>query len=98
VLLIHQHTTFRPEIHDAGRKTQPLDAAQSKLILQALAGAEWTAGEMDFRMTPWRAFNLLGAKPGWNPAQHGVQDRERAARQWLSENAETFRVQTFVRK
>jgi hypothetical protein len=99
LLLIH-HRTFRPAEHRADRKLEPLDAAQSKLILEGLAGADWN-GATDFRSSPGRAFAMLGAtaKDGWNPqGLKTSQEFEQAARGWLRDNAGTFRVTTFARK
>jgi hypothetical protein len=81
-------------------KTQPIDARESKLILEALAKADWTKDRADFRLTPAQLFAQLGAT-----AQHGrdppnfrtSQERETAAKRWLSDNAETFRIEAFAR-
>ena len=99
-LLVSQFKTFQTGVHEANAKTAPIDAEMSKLILKALAESDWNKTAADFRLTPWRVFNMLGAKPtdGWDVSKipAGVQ-RTDAAKTWLKANADTFRIQTFVR-
>lgn len=80
-------------------KTTPVDARESRLILEALAAADWArADPEDGRWSPWRVFNLLGPDAGWRP--QGANDPaqlEGAAKRWLRANAATFRLSAFVR-
>jgi hypothetical protein len=98
---------------DRGPKseTEPIDAAQSKLILEAIARADWfidlktlPAASEDL-VTPRRVFYTLGptAKDGWNPPQQGNRDfriwqaeLDAAAQKWLKDNTSTYRVQRWV--
>lgn len=101
ILQVERHCFFQPGLHEPLAKKQPLDAERGRLILRALAGADWGKGGPDFRMTPWRAFSLLRAttNDGWRPeAGRNMQQIQSAACQWVGENAETFRIQAFVEK
>lgn len=80
-------------------KTEPIDAGQSKLILEALADADWNpkAGPGGFRLTPQWAFASLGLKPedGWKQPQDPNKTADEA-KQWLKDNAGKFRIERFV--
>jgi hypothetical protein len=100
-LLITQYRTYQRGVHNKERKTEPIDAAQSKLILEALAGADWKKSVSDFQVTPQRLFNQLGATPqdGWKPqAFNDAKDFETAAKTWLKEHAATFRIAALMRQ
>lgn len=80
-------------------KQEPIDAAESKLILKALASSDWTA--QPFNPThPYMLFNRLGvtAKDGWTPPRNvrNVQEITKAAKEWVEKNAETYRIQKNV--
>jgi hypothetical protein len=79
-------------------KEEPIDAKESKLILEALAAADW--GNGDFRcetLTPAMAFASLNLTPkdGWFQPQNLKQFPD-AAKKWLKENAGTYRIMKFV--
>jgi hypothetical protein len=84
-------------------KTEPIDAAESKLILQALAEADWkpegprVPTQEQTQMTPSTLFQLLGAgaKDGWRPPAN-FQEFTAAAQKWLKEHAGDYRIQRFV--
>jgi hypothetical protein len=80
-------------------KEQPIDAEESKLILQALADADWTPPKnpVPFQMTPQIAFNLLQLTPkdGWTPPRN-FKELPDEAKKWLKANAEKYRIQRFV--
>jgi hypothetical protein len=92
-VLIEKYRTFRPNA-----KQDPIDAEESKQILQALAGADWQT-QVNFaslRPSPTQLFQRLGvtAKDGFVPPKGGnYQD---AIRMWLVRNADTYRIQRFV--
>ncbi len=99
-LLVTEFRTYRAGVHAANRKTEPVDAAISKLILQALAEADWSKAILDNTVTAQRLFAQLNPsiKDGWNPQNlAGAKDVETASKRWLTDNAGTFRVETFVR-
>jgi hypothetical protein len=81
-------------------KTQPIDAAESKLILTALAEADWNQPFRFGQMHPQQAFGQLGLtkEDGWNPPQviRTPQDFGNAAREWLRTHADTYRIKRFV--
>jgi len=79
-------------------KLVDIDAKQSKAILLTLAEADWakvTPGM--FQMNPQNLFFRLGltAKDGWTQPKDFKQVPE-AAKQWLKDNADKYRIQRFV--
>jgi hypothetical protein len=82
--------------------TQPIDAEQSRLILEALRTADWAkqGGELEGD-SPVLLFWRLGLtdKDDWPPApfknQKGMYSQE-AAKKWLEIHAATYRIQRFV--
>jgi len=95
-LLLIRHTTPKP----GETKQEPIDAEESKLILQGLADGDWSKqGFSDLEISPNMTFYRLNAQPkdGWNPAglktPNEIAD---AAKKWLKDNADKFRVQHYV--
>jgi hypothetical protein len=88
-------------------KTEPIDATQSKLILEAIEGADWsqpdTQGEPT---TPRGVFTQLRLTPkdGWNAPQQGpnqdvrvfMKEWDAAAQKWLKDNCASYRIQRWV--
>ena len=97
-LLLARYRTFQP-----GGKQEPIAAEESKLILEAIANANWDAqpkprpGPFQRQMTPQTTFFMLGlqAKDGWAQPRNGKEIPE-AAKKWLKANAGSYRVQRFV--
>ncbi len=92
-ILIEKHRAFRPN-----SKQEPIDAQESKLIMQALADADWKTQSnfTSLRPAPNQLFQRLGVtrKDGFDPVlgtgyQAGVQA-------WLRDNAEKYRIQRYV--
>jgi hypothetical protein len=81
-------------------KTEPIDAAESALILKAIAEGDWSKQFNFQEVSPQTVFNRLNltAKDGWNPPQFKDYQKEfpAAAQKWLKENAQTYRIQKFV--
>src|SRR5439155_11813097 len=96
-MLISTYRNARP-----GAKLEPIAAEESKLILQALAKADWQAKPNRFEPNhPFNLFARLGVtdKDGWmQPQGRPVPQEEiyKAAREWLDKNADTYRIQKFV--
>ena len=97
-MLIARYRTPRP----GETKTEAIDAEESKLILQALADADWTVkpapGILGLQtMNPQNIFYRLNLTPqdGWTQPTD-VKDVPDAAKQWLKDNAEKYRIQRFV--
>lgn len=97
-MLIVQYRSARPFM--VSKKTEPIDAGESKLILDALAAADWNPqpGRYD-PMGPQQMFSWLGLTPkdGWQ------QPRDFAliaasARKWLADNKDTYRIQKLVQE
>jgi hypothetical protein len=79
-------------------KEQPIDAKESKLILEALAEADWGKGETRWdALTPMNTFAALHLTPkdGWTPPQDLTKVPD-AAKKWLKDNADTYRIKKFV--
>lgn len=80
-------------------KTEPVPAAESKLILDALAGADWSAPDAGAGWgSPHALFYQLGltAKDGWSQPQDFKQIAP-AAKKWLKANSATYKMTRFVR-
>ncbi|MGE3806839.1 MAG: hypothetical protein AB7K24_19395 [Gemmataceae bacterium] len=89
--------------HFAGRpanatRTEPIDAAQSKLILEALLAADWQQHDFD-QPAPLTVFLWLGltGKDGWKIMNGAnVEVYEKQAKKWLQDHAGTYRIAKFV--
>jgi hypothetical protein len=91
-MLLTRYNTPTP----SGKK-EPVEAAQSKLILLALADADWRAEDFRAPVRPALLFNQLPDKEkfGWKqPAD--VNGFTAAAKAWLRDNAEKYRVQRYT--
>ncbi|HZZ82220.1 MAG TPA: hypothetical protein VFE62_27225 [Gemmataceae bacterium] len=79
-------------------KLQPIDAEESKLILQALAEADWQMpyNFASLRPIPTQLFQRLGvnAQDGFNVPKGG--NFQKAAQEWVRANAGKYRIQRFV--
>jgi hypothetical protein len=101
LMLTARYRTPRPM--SAGDKFADVDAEESKQVLLALADADWTvkpAGpgpRIGFQMSPLNSFFQLGLteKDGWRPPQDG-KELEAAAKKWLKDNADKYRIQKFA--
>lgn len=80
---------------EAASRDEPLGAEESKLILLALAEADWSPKDPKVQWRPLQAYNRLRGKgPTAPPTVTGMGTPEQlaAARAWLRDNAETFRI------
>lgn len=103
-LLISQYRTQR--FGGNMPKTEAVDAEISKLILTALAEADWKAPLPAVRSNPQGLFMQLGVteKDGFTPPTREIMGRKQidyqqypeAAQKWLKENAGKYKVQRFV--
>ena len=99
MLIAEYKTWFGPE----EAKQEPIDAERSKLILKALADAEWAVkpqpGPRGNQLTPLNLFFRLGLTPDdkWNQPQDFNKTAE-AAKTWLKENMDSYRIRRFVAK
>jgi len=79
--------------------TEPVEAARSKLILEALAAADWTPSTDFTRLSPLMVLHRLPLteKDGWKPPPPQDQKAYAAyAQQWVKEHAGTYRIPRFV--
>jgi hypothetical protein len=82
---------------------EPIDARESKLILQALVDADWEAKNRDplmMMMNPMSMFYRLGLTPkdGYTQPMGRVtaKDIQDHAKKWLRANVDTYRIQKYV--
>jgi hypothetical protein len=99
-LLISRYRTPRIVPAGAPPKTELVSVAESKLILEALADADWTSprpGLMQF--SPRQSFYQLGLTPadGWTQPKDFKQIVPEATK-WLKANAGTYRIQRYLRE
>ncbi len=80
-------------------KLEPIDAAESKLILKALAAANWNA-PLGGQMHPYYLFNQLGVtvQDGFKlpPNIRDFKERLKATQEWLDKNADKYVIKKFV--
>ena len=80
-------------------REEPIDAAESKLILNALANANWKVTRYG-DPNPYQLFTQLGvtAKDGWNqPKKIKSQDDLRNAVQaWIRDKGDSYRIKRWV--
>lgn len=98
-MLLTRYRTPKGFVAGKPPATEPIDAKESKLILLAMADANWGPPRPGmFQMNPQAMFYRLGLKPGeagWNQPKDFRQFPE-AAKKWLKEHADTYRIQKFV--
>jgi hypothetical protein len=83
----------------ANAKSEPIAAEQSKLILEALAGADWTPTTDYTQLSPLMVLHRLPLtkKDGWEPPSFKDAKAYAAyAQQWLRDHASSYRIQKFV--
>ena len=100
-MLVARYRGFR----GPNAKAEAIDAGESKLIMAALAEADWHKPFKFGTTLPSQTFAQLGVteKDGfvWKPApgvalpQYAYED---AAKEWVKSNAEKYRIQRFVEK
>src|SRR5262249_1546783 len=93
-MLVVRYTTRR----SPNAKTEPIDAEQSKRILQALAGADWTRSTDVTHLSPRTGLHRLPLpeKDGWAPPAKDPKAHAAYAQQWLKDHADSYRIQKFV--
>jgi hypothetical protein len=93
-LLVHRYRTAPP----FGPKTEAVPAAESKLILQALADGDWKSTPFWGAANPRTAFPLLALtdKDGWKPPSE-LEKFHEAARKWLRDNAGKYKMTRYAR-
>ena len=91
-------TKYRNVANPTGKvmKQEPIDAEESKLILQAIAGGDWTPGRFNATVpNPFELFNQLGITPkdGYNLVNvRTQQDIAQHMQKWLDENNGKYRI------
>jgi hypothetical protein len=89
---------YRKQPAFTNNKEEPIDAEESKLILNALANAKWVT--TTFRQpNPQQLFFQLGVGPedGWKvPMKANADEMRQAIQDWIKANAGTYRIKKFV--
>jgi hypothetical protein len=84
----------------ANPREEKIDAEQSKLILQGLADGDWSKAFSPTELAPQMIFGRLNLsdKDGWKPGpfQNFQMEFPEAAKKWLKDNADTYRIKRFV--
>jgi hypothetical protein len=94
-LLVCRYRNFRT---NQGGKTEPIDAEQSRLILEALAAADWSKEKPELgNLNAQTVFFRLGvtAKDGWTQPTD-FKDTETSAKQWLKDHAASYKIQRLL--
>jgi hypothetical protein len=74
-------------------KKKPIDAAESKQILEALRDADWSKQYPETWLAPSAVFNHLHLDPSiYNSSSQGADPKK-----WLRENAARYRIERLVR-
>jgi hypothetical protein len=95
--------SVRPEPRPTPGKQEPIDADESKLILQTMIDADWSEKIPELGGNAARLFDLLNlsATDGWDDddSRTPIQDKRwNAMKKWLKKNVGTYRVKRFVRE
>ena len=95
-LLIARYRTPRP--FTPMPKTEAIAAEQSKLILEALSGADWgNVPGRNWALSPQGLFFRLGLTPGDGWVQpKDFKQLPTEAKKWLKANSGTYRIQRYV--
>jgi hypothetical protein len=99
-LLISRYRTAKPGTERHSR-LESIDADESKLILAALAEAEWLKNDSEMGIRPWMLFTKLGltAKDEWTPPnrpQNYLQELTDSGKAWVAKHKDSYRIQRFV--
>jgi hypothetical protein len=100
-MLIRHYRWYRPGKY--GPETEPLSAEESRLLLNILADADWPTevppgNSLPFEMTPGPLFSQLDVtfKDGWTSPDGGYAVLYAAAKRWVKDHANTYRIQRFT--
>ena len=92
-------TKYRSNPTGLPTKSEPISKEESKLILQALQGGDWTIGRFNAQIpNPFELFGQLNIGPndGYKPIIRNQQDQATAMQKWLDENASKYVIQKLV--
>jgi len=98
-LLLARYRTYRGT-GGANPKQEGIDAEESKLIMQALAEADW-GPQRDFnKLNATQMFYQLGAtkEDGWEPPKTPEERKKilELMQKWVKDNADKYRIKKFV--
>ena len=98
-VLLNKYREVPSGVNPAALKQEPIDAEESKLILSAIAGADWTGPSRFGTPNPIQFWGQLGLteKDGWKqPEPFSLQTTGEAVRTWVRMHGDTYRIQRFV--
>ena len=82
-----------------GPKEEPIDPEQSKLILQALAAADWTPKNDITQLSPLMVLHRLPLTKddGWTPpSPKDAKEYTAYAQRWVRDHVDSYRIQKFA--
>jgi hypothetical protein len=100
-LLLRKYREVPPGVNPEKLKQEPIDAEESKLILNAIASADWNPqgrGGVG-SVHPIQYWSQLGVteKDGWKqPVPFSLPAAGDAVRAWVRANGDTYRIQRYV--
>jgi hypothetical protein len=96
-MLLFRYRTPR-YVYTGAPTTEPIDAAQSKLILETLLECDWSETESPSPMAGLNLFLRLGLtqEDGWIAPQ-AASEYPAAAQKWLRRHGGTYRIQRYVK-
>jgi len=99
-LLIGRYRTTTYVAPDSGKvlKTEPIDAEESKLIMNALADADWKVDRNSPLPSPVQLFQRLGVTvdDGWSPQPANFVNFYDQAKTWVKDHADSYRIKKIV--
>jgi hypothetical protein len=104
-VLVGKHRNLAPTrtyqsfgVNLAGSKSEPIDAEESKLILDVLSASNLEQLDTETGVFPLGVFKRLGLKreDNWTAPTTNQRDYAAAAQRWLHANANSYRVQRVV--
>ena len=99
--LLVLRSCYVPWRRGVAARTEPIDAEQSRRILQALAEGDWDKNSREVRdaVAALQLSVKFGAPPLKDfPAEPGEKQWAAVAKQWLKENADTYRIHRLTSK
>lgn len=87
-------------VPDVSNKKEPIDAEQSKLILRAIAEADWGRDSRKpvHPMTVYRWLDEVKEREVPPPGIRSLEEYYGSIRDWLRKNQDTYRIQRYVRE
>ena len=98
-VLVRRYREVPPGVNPEKLKMEPIDAEESKLILSAIAAADWNASGRGATISPMQFWAQLGVteKDGWKqPMPFDLKTTGEAVRAWVRMHGDSYRIQRYV--